>query len=160
MRKWLEVIAVAAIAFQVWLTYSALAGPNPLPSQIPTHFDAAGNPNGWGSPSILLFLNVITIGLYLLITVVAMFPAGFNFPVRVTEENRLRLQNTALNMIVWVKTELVCLFTVLLWSMIQAVRSGEGRLPPLLMPAFIVLIFGTVAWHLVAMIRAAVPTAE
>ena len=48
-----------ALALNGWITYRAVWGPNPLPERIATHFDAAGNPNGWGPPAMLLLLPVI-----------------------------------------------------------------------------------------------------
>ncbi len=157
MRKVLEGVGLGALALLIWITYDALAGPSHLPDRIPTHFDAAGNANGWGSPATLLLLPILAVGLYLLITVVSMFPASFNYPVRVTAENRERLQGLTLNMVTWLKTELACLFAAIQWAILQAVRSGEGRLPVLLVPGFLVLIFGTALWHIFALFRAAQP---
>jgi len=81
MRKSLEAVALAALAFQAWITYRAFFGPDPLPAKIPTHFDAAGNPNAWGSPATLLFLPAIAVFIYLLFTVVTRFPSAFNYSV-------------------------------------------------------------------------------
>jgi len=50
MRKLLEAVSVAGLVALYWFTWSALYGPNRLPDRVPTHFDAAGNPNAWGSP--------------------------------------------------------------------------------------------------------------
>ncbi|HUN83131.1 MAG TPA: DUF1648 domain-containing protein [Terracidiphilus sp.] len=155
MRKTLEAIGLIALIVLLWITYQALAGPNPLPNRIPTHFDASGNPNGWGSPAMLILLPVVAIGLYLGITVVSRIPSAFHYPVRVTRVNLPRIQNLTLDMITWIKTELACLFATLQWWMIQAARNGGGRLPPLLVPGFIVLIFGTIGGYLFAVIRAA-----
>jgi hypothetical protein len=155
MRKSLEAIGLAALALQLWVTYRSLSGPDRLPARIPTHFDAAGNPNAWGSPSVLLFLTIIAVGLYVALTMVARFPAGFNYPVQVTEENRMRLQGITLDMLAWLKAELACLFAVLQWGMLQAARSSEGRLPRLVLPGFLAVLFATVGWHFVAILRAA-----
>jgi len=155
MRKWLEAIGLGALALLVWITWSALNGSQRLPERIPTHFDAAGNANGWGSPAMLLLLPVVAVALYLAISVVSRFPASFNYPVRVAPEKRRRLEELTLDMIAWIKMELACLFATLQWWMIQAARSGEGRLPPLLMPGFLVVIFGTIGWHFVAVMRTA-----
>jgi len=155
MRKTLEAVGWGALALLVWITYSALTGPQHLPERIPTHFDVAGNANGWGSPAMLMLLPVIATVLYLFMTVVSRFPAAFDYPVRVTRLNLPRLQNLTINVIAWIKTELACLFLALQWWMIQAARSGKGHLPPLLMPGFLVLIFATAGWHLVAVFRAA-----
>ncbi len=157
MRKSLEAIGLGALALLAWITWSALNGPQRLPDRIPTHFDVAGNPNGWGSPAMLLLLPVVAVALYLTMTVVARFPSSFNYPVRVTPENRLRLQDLTLSMIAWLKTELACLFVCLQWFMIQAARSGEGRLSPLMMPGFLVVVFGTLGWYMVAAVRTARP---
>ncbi len=151
MRKILEAISLGALALQLWITHRALYGPGRLPERIPTHFDFAGNPNGWGSPAMLLLFPAVAVALYLIITVVARFPSAFNYPVPVTAENRPRLQALVLGMIAWLKMELVCLFTWIQWSIIETARRGQGGLTPVLMPLSILAIFGTVIWYFVAM---------
>jgi uncharacterized membrane protein len=157
MRKTLEAISLGALALLVWVTWSALAGPGRLPDRIPTHFDVAGNPNGWGSPAMLLLLPVVAVAIYLVMTVVSRFPSSFNCPVRVTEENRVRLQQQTLDMLAWLKAELACLFAWMQWSIIQLIQNGHGRLSPVLMPGFLIVIFGTIGWYFVAMVRTARP---
>lgn len=155
MRKTLELAGLIALAILAWITYAALYGPNRLPDRVPTHFDAAGNANAWGSPAGMIIMPVIAGGIYLLMTVVARFPAAFNYPVRVTPATLPRLQAITLNMIASIKLELVCLFAVLQWVFVHSARSGEGHLFPRVLPVFLVLIFGTVALHLIALFRAA-----
>ena len=157
MRKNLEAVCLGALAVMAWITYQAFHGPNSLPDRIPTHFDLAGNPNGWGSPRTLLLLPVVALGIYLIITVVALFPSAFNYPVRVTASNRARLEELALGMIAWLKVELLCFFTMLQWVIIQAVRNGRGTLSPWVMPPALLVIFGTVGWYIVCMFRASRP---
>lgn len=155
MRKSIEGVGLIALAVLFWITYQALAGPERLPDRIPTHFEMAGNANGWGSPAVLLLLPVVAVGLYLTITVVSRFPMAFHYPVRVMPVNLPRVQDLTLDMVTWLKAELACLFVALQWWMIHAARSGDGRLPALLVPGFLVLIFATVGWYLVAVIRTA-----
>ncbi len=107
MRRTLEVVSLAGLAVLFWITWRAFYGPDPLPARIPTHFDIAGNPNGWGSPSSLLLLPAVALAIYLGMTVVSKFPSAFNYPVRVTPENRPRLQALTLQMIAWLKTEMI-----------------------------------------------------
>lgn len=154
MRKSLEAISLIALAVLVWITWQALYGPVPLPDRVPTHFDAAGNANGWGPPSTLWLLPVVAAALYLLITILAQFPKAFNYPVRLTDENRARLEALTLQMIAWLKVELVCLFVVLQWSIIDSVRQGEGKLSPAFLPVFLAAVFATLGWHIVAIFRA------
>ena len=64
MRKTLEAVGLGALAVLFWDTYRALYGPDPLPDRIPTHFDIAGQPNGWarlprfGCSLLWLFLSI------------------------------------------------------------------------------------------------------
>jgi uncharacterized membrane protein len=160
MRKSLEALGLMALAALVWVTCTALNGASRLPDRIPTHFDAAGKPNGWGSPSMLIVMPVIALAIYLLMSVVARFPSAFNYPVRVTPENLTRLQAVTLDMLAWLKTELACMFAVLQWAIIRSARSGEGHLLSAILPVSILIIFGTVGWHIVALFRAANAGAE
>jgi uncharacterized membrane protein len=160
MRRTLEAIGLGGLAVLFWITYSAFNGPNPLPDRIPTHFDAAGDPNGWGSPNMLWLLPVIGASLYLVITVISQFPTSFRYSVQVTETNRARLQQITLSMLAWLKAELVGLFAVLQWWMIQAARSSQGRISPWLMPGFLVVVFTTAGWHVVALFQAAKSSAD
>jgi uncharacterized membrane protein len=153
MRKNLEAICLGALGVMVWITYQAFHGPSRLPDKIPTHFNLAGNPDGWGSPRTLQLLPTVALAIYLVISIVALFPSAFNYPVRVTAENRARLEELALDMIACLKVELVCFFAGLQWAIIAAVRNGRGTLSPWIMPPVLVVIFGTVGWYLVAMFR-------
>jgi uncharacterized membrane protein len=157
MRKALEVIGAATLAALFWITLSAIHGPEQLPEKIPTHFDIAGNPNAWGTSSSLFLLPVVGLLLYLSITVVSQFSSVFNYPVRVTPENRPRLEDLAIRMITWLKVELVCLFLWIQMSTIDAARHKSLGLPLLLMPISLLAVFGTMTWHIVAMRRAAKP---
>jgi len=155
VRRNLEAVCLFVLAVQLWITYRAINGPARLPDRIPTHFDMAGNPNGWGSPAMLLLLPVVSLGIYLLITAAAQFPSAFNYPVRVTAQNRAQLQALALAMIAWLKVEVLVTFSWIQWATIQAARHVPRSLSPALMPIALVAVFGTIAWFVVAMFRAA-----
>lgn len=155
MRKSLEAISILVYGYMVWITYRALAGPNPLPDRIPTHYNAAGNVNGWGSPSMLLLLPIVALALYAGITVVSRFPAAFNYPVRVGPAVRAQVEGITLDMIAWIKAELLCMFAFLQNTMIRGAEGGSPQLNPIVVPVFIAGIFGTIGWHMFAVIQAA-----
>jgi uncharacterized membrane protein len=155
MRKFLEATALTALGLQISITILALFGSERLPERIPIHFDAAGHPNGWGSPTMLLVLPAAAITIYLLFTVVTSFPSAFNYPVRVTAQNRLRLQALALDMIAWLKMEVVTLLGGMQWITIHVARHPQEGAPASLMPAALVAVFATIAWYIVAMFKAA-----
>lgn len=150
----MEVVGVAALIFLFWLTYQATAGPNRLPDKIPTHFDLAGHPNAWGPTAYLYLLPVLGLVLYLAMTVVARFPSAFNFPVRVTPQNRAALEQIGQQLVAWLKVQLVCIFDWIQASTIAAARHESNDLSPWLMPLTLLVVFGTIGWHIAAMIRA------
>lgn len=155
MRRSLEAIGLCALAWMAAITAQALYGPNRLPARIPTHFNLAGQPNGWSSPAMLLMLPGIAFAVYLLMSLVARWPQAFNYPVRVTPVNRARLEALALGMIAWLKVELACLFAWIQWASIHAARDPHRGFPAAAMPAALVAIFATIGWHITAMLRAA-----
>lgn len=153
MRRVLEIISLIVLVALMVITVYVFYGPARLPDRIPMHFNAAGQPDGWGSPEALLFFPIFATVLYLLMTIVSRFPSAFNYPVRVTAQNRQQLQELALNMIAWLKAELICLFTLIEWIAIHAAREPGGGFSPLLMPVTLVVIFTTCIVHIVAMFR-------
>lgn len=95
-------------------------------------------------------------GLYLLISLVSLFPSAFSFPVRAAASvNRARMEALTLQMLAWVKTELACLFLYIQWSILQSVRKGNAALNPWFMPVFLAAMFATMIVHGVLVFRAA-----
>jgi uncharacterized membrane protein len=155
MRKSVEIVGLGMLAILCWITWAAISGPNPVPVRIPTHFDLSGTPNGWGSPKMLFLLPVVASCVYLLISVLASMPAAFRYSIRVNPENLPGLQDKTRMMISWIKLEMTCLFTYVQWSIIQAARDSHWHMSPLMVPIFLVVVFGTIGWHLAIILSAA-----
>lgn len=155
MRRALE-IAAFLLLLVLWAdTAWAIWGASPLPARIPTHFNLAGEPDGWGTPTMLWMQPAMGTAIYLLMTLVARFSSSFNFPMRVPSGARRRLEAIALQMILWLKVEVVCLLAWIQYWTIRIVRQGQGRLSPEAIPLLLVAVFGTIVWHIAAMRRAA-----
>jgi uncharacterized membrane protein len=150
MRKWLEGIALLALGLHTSITILALLGPQRLPDRIPIHFDTAGHPTSWGSPTMLLLLPAITIIIYLLFTVVTRAPGAFNYPVTVTSQNRQRVQNLAMDMMAWLKAEIVSLLTWMQWVTVDVARNPERHMPVMTAVA-LVAVFATLTCYMARM---------
>ena len=155
MRKTVEMVALCMVVFVWAVTANAVLGRNPLPAKIPTHFNAAGQPDGWGTPGMLWLVPVVGTVIYLLMTLAARYPAAFHFPMRTTVSARRKLEAIALSMISWLKVEVICLLAGIQYATIRFARNGEGTLSPVLMPLVLVAVFGTITWHIAAMRRVA-----
>jgi uncharacterized membrane protein len=155
MRKTLESAALLLLLFTWAVTARAIVGRNPLPARIPTHFNAAGQPDGWGTPGMLWLLPVVAAIIYMLMTLVSRYPGAFNFPMRTAPAARRQLEGLALNLIGWLKAEVIGLFAWIQYETVQLARRGQGTLSTLFLPAVMVVVFGTIAWHIAAMRRVA-----
>lgn len=155
MRTLLKFAAFAAL-LAIWaLTAYAVAGPHPLPARIPTHFDLAGKPNGWGTPGMLWLLPAVSTGIVGLMTMVARHPRSFNYPVRVTPASRPRMEAVTLDMIAWLRLEIAGMLLWIQYVTIESVRAGQNGLSPLFVPATILVVLGTIGWHARAIFKSA-----
>ena len=155
MRRLLEAVGLAGLAALVWVTYGALYGPNRLPDRVPTHFDASGNANGFGSPHAMIFMPLVAGAIYLLMTLASRFPSAFHYPVHSTPQILPRLQAITLNLLAWLKVELAWLFAILQWVFVRAARSGDGHLFPVVIPGILFVLLATIGWHIFALFRTA-----
>jgi hypothetical protein len=155
MRKTLEMIALLLLLFLWTVTVRAVFGSHALPARIATHFDAAGQPDGWGTPAMLWMLPGIATIIYLLMSLVARYPSALHFPMRTQPVARRRLEVIALNMISWLNVEVVCLFAWIQYETVAFARRGQGTLSPVFLPLVLVAVFGTIALHVNAMRRVA-----
>jgi hypothetical protein len=153
MRRALELISLLGLAVIAWSTFAALHGPHGFGGRVPTRFDVAGRPIAWGSPWILLILPIAAVIIYLLMTLVSRYPGAFNYPVRVTPANHARLESLALEMIAWLKAEVVWLFAVIQIATVRAARTGHVGLSPRFMPLALGVVFATIIGYISAMRR-------
>lgn len=84
----MEIICFATLVGMTAFLVSEWSG---MPEKIPMHYDWAGNIVRWGEKSELLFLPIMTWGLYAFITFLEQIPQIWNTGVTVTEENKVRV---------------------------------------------------------------------
>lgn len=148
MRTFLKLASFAAVVVSWGITAWAITGPHRLPGRIPTHFDIAGQPNGWGTPGMLWLLPAIPTVIVALMSLVARNPRAFNYPVRVTPATRPRLEAITLDLIAWLQLEIAMTVLWIQDAIIEAARSGRNGLSPWFVPVTILVVMGTIAWHI------------
>ena len=78
------IVAIVIWGIIIWLVHRA-------PDIVPTHFDASGNPNAYGSPvGITIPCIILTIAAISLI-VLAYFPRHINMPVNITNIRQVEM---------------------------------------------------------------------
>lgn len=151
-QKTLNILSLLLFAFT--LVYPAIKWRS-LPDRIICHWGISGQADGWSGKSSVLFLPVITLFLYVLLTVVTHFPSVWNMPGKITEKNRTWAYRNIKNMMVVLKFLMLLNFSYLTWCSIQ--QKNLGTLYLLLS---MVLLFGSMAFFILRSTRCPIDKAE
>ena len=81
-----------------------------LPEQIPTHYNAAGEIDGYGGRGSLLIMPIIGLVTDLAVALTARFPKSWNTGVRVTVLNRVRVYRLLRDLIAELRLAMALLF--------------------------------------------------
>ena len=112
-----------------------------LPKTIPTHFNAAGQPDGYGDKSFFWTVPCIALFLYLLLTLINLVPHKLDYPVKITPLNASKQYTMGTRLIRYLKMILIWLFFSINYSIIQSIsHTGQG-LGLWFLPVFLGFIF-------------------
>jgi uncharacterized membrane protein len=115
-----------------------------LPSKIPIEFNGLGESDGYGNKTFIWIFPAVGGFLYLLLTVLSLFPHLYNFLVKITPENILVQYKLATRFVRILKTVIVLLFLFICYQTIR-ISTGETKgLGRTFLPVFLILIFGVV----------------
>lgn len=119
-----------------------------LPDKIPAHYNPAGVVDRWGSKNEILTIPIMSIALYILLTIVSFFPSIWNVPVKITEENRWFVYYNLKTMLILIKLEIIILFSYITYCNIKVQSLGGWFLP-----IELIMIFGTLTYYLIKVTR-------
>lgn len=122
-----------------------------LPEIIPTHFDAAGHPNAYGTKASFFLLPGVLAFVLALFAVLSRFPWLFNYPVRITGENAARQYVRGRTLLAVLAAVLAWLFTFIQWEIGVAATEQSGlAFSPALIIIFVVgfplAMIGLIVW--------------
>lgn len=141
MQIVLEVLAFLTIVLMfvfLWRQW------NSLPDQLPLHYSFSGKVDRWGTKTQMLLLPLMSLGVYLLITVVNFFPRIWNMPYdMVLPQNREAMYRCVRSMILVLKW-----FVTLIFAYLTVAICLIRPLTPWFMPIALVLIFGDIVYYL------------
>lgn len=95
-----------------------------IPEKIATHFNFAGEADGWGGRGSLIIFPIMSVFTYLILTVVAKFPQAWNTPFTPTEENRIELYQCTLSVLLTTKLVVIGTFSYLSYLMSSQKSPG------------------------------------
>lgn len=141
----LEIIGLLFLVGMVVFIYTQW---NQIPQQVPMHYNALGEIDSWGSKYQTLILPTMSILLYIFMTVISFFPQIWNVPVQITDENKEAVYLSTKNLIIFIKVEILAIFFYLNYHTVTA-----QPLSVIFLPIFMIIIFGTVIFFIVRIIR-------
>ncbi len=124
-----------------------------LPATIPTHFNAYGKVDDYGSKATILILPIISSVLFIGLTILNKYPQIFNFPSEITEENALKQYTLATRMIRILKLSLALVFSLIFIQICLASSGITVGFGILLLPVTLLLIFVPIGYFVIKMFR-------
>lgn len=141
-----SVVALLAAVADVAMHWSV------LPERIPIHFGAAGNPNGWGGKSMLLWLLATTFGVAVLLTVAEGYQRLINIPMKVDRDSP-EVRRVLRSMVIAMKAGITVSFA---WITDVTMRTAVGEANGLgraFLPVFLGGVFAPMIYYLVKLSR-------
>ncbi len=126
----------------------AIVGMAILPDEIATHFDGAGNIDGYGSPGVLLMLPLIMLFSNGVMSMVLhlMSPEAWNTPCKIEPGREVLVYRDVSSMITWMELE----FGVFTLAMTIASWQQNGKLLMIETIVFMILLTIVVVYGIVA----------
>ena len=146
----LEAIAFVALLYGLVLVLQSWSA---LPQTIPTHFNAKGEADGWGSKGMIWLLPAISVVMIPMMLWLRRYPWLSNVPWEINEENALQQYG----LIVRLQSLLACvvslLFLILLYDTISIAGGGTSLLGWWCITIFVGGTIAPIIWYLIVGFR-------
>lgn len=124
-----------------------------LPSQVPTHFNFAGEADGWGSKYSILLLPVITIVIVFAIEALEKRPHLHNYPESMNETNVEQYYAVSIRTLNLIKNALLATFGFSQIEMVHVAQQLKFIFGNMLFASYIVVIIAPVVWQIFSIRR-------
>ena len=124
-----------------------------VPQIIPIHFDAGGNIDNYGSKIHLLILPGIGVFIYVLLTVIGLFPHTYNFTQKITPENAPRQYLLATRFVRFLKAVVIGIFFFIGIMITRVAMKQTDTMGIWLLPVILGFVFIPIIVYLVVASR-------
>ena len=146
----LEAIAFVALLYGLVLVLQSWST---LPQTIPTHFNAKGEPDGWGAKGMIWLLPAISVVMIPSMLLLRRYPWLSNVPWEINEENAIQQYGLIVRLLSLLSCSVSLLFLVLLYDTISVAGGGTSLLGWWFIPIFVVGTIAPIIWYLIAGFR-------
>ena len=119
-----------------------------LPDEIPSHYGASGQPDGYSGKATIWIMPILGVILYVGIFWLNKYPHIFNYPQRITEENAERLYTVATKITRFINTQMAIVFAYLCYSTIQTSLGRQDGISSHFLLIFLICNFSLIGYLL------------
>ncbi|WP_456440461.1 DUF1648 domain-containing protein [Psychroserpens sp.] len=105
-----------------------------LPDTIPSHFNAAGEVDGYSGKSMIWLLPAIGVVLFLGLYVINKFPHIHNYMVNITEENALKNYRFSTRIVRFTNLFIMVIFGLITYSIVESAKGNNSNLDSWILP--------------------------
>lgn len=95
-----------------------------LPEEIPIHFNAKGEADGWGGRAVIFGMPLMALPMFIILFFLGKSPQVHNYPVKVTEENAHQLYRESRLLLAVMNFEVVGIFSLITWEIVQSAKGN------------------------------------
>ena len=151
---------IKATTFQKWingisLLITVLSGAylmmtyHKLPSEIPMHFNVNGDIDNWGPKWTIFIIWGFGLILYFVNSSLQTIPQKYNYIVKITKENAEKQYKLVLQMMSFLKLELMIIIAYLIWVVVQNSQGTMDQLNIFVMVGFVICLFSTLIVYMI-----------
>ena len=108
-----------------------------LPETVPTHFNAKGEADDYGSKFSLISLPLIALVLYLFLFIINKFPHLHNYSVNITEDNALKQYRTSTRFVRFLNLFTTLIFAYITYAIVESAKGPIKELGSWFLPVII-----------------------
>ena len=113
-----------------------------LPEQIPTHFNASGQPDDFSAKWTVWILPAAGLAMYLLFHGIKQIPDKYNYPVKITTENAAFQYKNAVRMMTFFQASIVVSMAYITLITIQTALGNAEGLGTYFVQLFLLIFIG------------------
>ena len=121
-----------------------------LPPQVPIHFNALGEEDGWGSKNVLLIFPFIALFLWLALEALEKNPHVHNYPSHINEANVQQFYSISIRTTNLMKNGILIFFSLLQLDIVFSAQQQSFTLGILLMIVLSIVIVVPIVTHIMS----------
>ena len=119
-----------------------------MPDRVPTHFDASGMPDAYGSKTSIWALPIISLVTFIILFIMNKSPHIFNYPTKITEDNALSQYQAATRLIRLLNAIMMAFMAYISYGIVQNALGMQNGLGTYAVWIFMAIVFGISGFYL------------